>query len=101
MSSKDYQNIDAHENDLHSKLLELEKWQTENEHWLRWSRQIADILYRHMAEHNLLQADLAKILQVSRQYVSRLLSGKENLSLKSIANIEEKLGISCITIGKS
>lgn len=30
------------------------------------------------------------------EYVSRLLSGTENLSFKSIANIEEKLGVNCL-----
>ncbi len=44
------------------------------------------------------RADLALKLGVSPQYVSKLLSGTENLSFKSIANIEEKLGISCLTI---
>ena len=42
--------------------------------------------------------DLAAKLGVSPQYVSKLLSGTENLSFKSIANIEEKLGITCIAI---
>ena len=30
---------------------------------------------------------------MSPQYVSKLLSGTENLSFKSVANIEDKLGI--------
>lgn len=42
--------------------------------------------------------ELAVRLGVSPQYVSRLLSGTENLSFKSIANIEDKLGITCITM---
>lgn len=33
-----------------------------------------------------------------RQYVSKLLSGTENLSFKSVANIEDKLGISCFAM---
>ena len=49
-----------------------------------------------MQENGLKRADLAKKLGVSPQYVSRLLSGTENLSFKSIANIEEKLGVNCL-----
>ena len=51
-----------------------------------------------MQDNGLKRADLADRLGVSPQYVSRLLSGTENLSFKSIANIEEKLGISCMEI---
>ena len=32
------------------------------------------------------------------QYVSKLLSGTENLSFKSIANIEDRLGISFLVM---
>ena len=47
------------------------------------------------------RADLAKKLGISPQYVSRLLSGTENLSFKSIANIEEKLGVNCLNAALS
>ncbi len=51
-----------------------------------------------MHEHKLKRADLAALLGVSPQYISKLLSGTENLSFKSIANIEQRLGISCISM---
>ena len=44
------------------------------------------------------EAHLAACLGVSPQYVSKLLSGTENLSFKSVANIEDKLGISCFAM---
>lgn len=44
------------------------------------------------------EAHLAARLGVSPQYVSKLLSGTENLSFKSVANIEDKLGISCFAM---
>lgn len=51
-----------------------------------------------MQDNGMKRADLASKLGVTPQYVSKLLSGTENLSFKSIANIEDKLGISCLAI---
>ncbi len=51
-----------------------------------------------MQDNGLKRADLASKLGVTPQYVSKLLSGTENLSFKSIANIEDKLGISCLVM---
>ncbi|MDE5689022.1 MAG: helix-turn-helix transcriptional regulator [Paramuribaculum sp.] len=50
------------------------------------------------SRNGLKRADLAARLGVSPQYVSKLLSGTENLSFKSVANIEDKLGISCFAM---
>lgn len=52
----------------------------------------------YMQRNGLKRADLASRLGVTPQYVSRLLSGNENLSFKSIDNIENKLGITCMAI---
>ncbi len=52
----------------------------------------------YMQDHGMKRADLAARLEVSPQYVSKLLSGTENLSFKSIANIEDKLGITCMAM---
>lgn len=73
-------------------------WRKENASWLRWSRQLAVILIGYMQDNGLKRADLAARLGVSPQYVSKLLSGTENLSFRSLANIEEKLGISCFAL---
>ena len=51
-----------------------------------------------MQDNGLKRADLATRLGVSPQYVSKLLSGTENLSFKSVANIEDKLGITCFAL---
>lgn len=52
----------------------------------------------YMQDNGLKRADLAARLGVSPQYISKLLSGTENLSFKSVANIEDKLGISCFAM---
>ena len=53
---------------------------------------------KFLEDNGLKRADLAARLGVSPQYVSKLLSGTENLSFKSVANIEDKLGISCFAM---
>ena len=98
MSSKAIQFLEANQSETPSRFVEEANWRKENAGWLRWSRQLATTLIGYMQDNGLKRADLADRLGVSPQYVSRLLSGTENLSFKSIANIEEKLGITCIAI---
>ena len=98
MSSKAIQFLEANQSETPSRFVEEANWRKENAGWLRWSRQLATTLIGYMQHTGLKRADLADRLGVSPQYVSRLLSGTENLSFKSIANIEEKLGISCMEI---
>ncbi len=54
-----------------------------------------------MQDKGLKRAELAQRLGVTPQYVSKLLSGTENLSFKSIANIEDRLGIQCFVMVNS
>ena len=49
-----------------------------------------------MQENGLTRSDIANKLGVTPQYVSKILSGSTNFSFKSIAEIERKLGISCM-----
>ena len=98
MSSKAIQFLEANQSETPSRFVEEANWRKENAGWLRWSRQLATTLIGYMQDNGLKRADLADRVGVSPQYVSRLLSGTENLSFKSIANIEEKLGISCMEI---
>lgn len=88
--------LEAHQSEAPSRFTENAQWRKENAGWLRWSRQVALAIIDYMQENGMKRADLAKKLGVSPQYVSRLLSGTENLSFKSIANIEEKLGVNCL-----
>ncbi len=64
----------------------------------RLARQLAVTLIGYMQDNGLKRTDLAARLGVSPQYVSKLLSGTENLSFKSVANIEDKLGITCFAM---
>lgn len=98
MASKAIKFLEAHQGETPSHFVEEALWRKDNAAWLRWSRQIAVILIGYMQDNGLKRADLALRLGVSPQYVSKLLSGTENLSFKSIANIEDKLGITCFAI---
>ncbi len=96
--SKAIKFLEAHESESHSRFVEEATWRKENASWLRWSRQLAVTLIAYMQDNGLKRAELAARLGVSPQYVSKLLSGTENLSFKSIANIEDRLGILCLAI---
>ena len=98
MASKAIEFLEAPQSETPSRFVEEANWCKENESWLRWSRQIATLLIGYMQDHGLKRADLAAKLGVSPQYVSKLLSGTENLSFKSIANIEDRLGITCFAL---
>lgn len=98
MASKAIKFLESHKSETPSRFVEEANWRKENASWLRWSQQLAIILIGYMQDNGLKRADLATKLGVSPQYVSKLLSGTENLSFKSIANIEDKLGITCFAI---
>ena len=96
MTSKALRFLEEHQSDTPSQFEEEARWRQENEIWLRMSRSVALTIVDYMQENQLSRAEMAKILNVSPQYLSRILSGTENFSLKSIAKIEAALGVSCL-----
>lgn len=98
MVSKAIKFLKEHQSGAPSRLAEEAAWRKENAGWLRWSRQLAVTLIGYMQDNGLKRADVAALLGVSPQYVSKLLSGTENLSFKSVAHIEDKLGITCFAM---
>ncbi|MDY2827681.1 MAG: helix-turn-helix transcriptional regulator [Sodaliphilus sp.] len=73
------------------------KWRKEaefrntNKSWLRYSQQIAMKMLDRMEEQQLTQKALAERMGCSQQYVSKILKGKENLSIETLCKIEEAL----------
>lgn len=67
-----------------------------NRDWIRESQRIATEMLIKMDEMNLKQSDLAKMMGVSQQYISKILKGKENLTLNTIVRIEEILHITIL-----
>lgn len=96
MTSKALRFLEEHQSDTPSQFEEEARWRQENEIWLRMSRSVALTIVDYMQENQLSRAEIAKVLNVSPQYLSRILSGTENFSLKSIAKIEAALGVSCL-----
>lgn len=96
MKKKTLDFLEAHKSEEPSTFVDDAKWRQENEIWLKWSRGIALNIVDYMQANNLSRSDMADKLGVSPQYVSRILSGNTNFSFKSIAEIEKKLGISCL-----
>ncbi len=101
MRKKTLDFLEAHKSDRPSTFTEDAKWRQENEVWLRWSRRIALSIVDYMQENNLTRSDIANKLGVTPQYVSKILSGNTNFSFKSVAEIESKLGISCMETAMS
>lgn len=98
--SKGIDFLKAHESEKASRFVERARWRRENRLWLRWSREVALRLVRYMESNRLSRKELAERLSVSPQYVSKLLSGNVNFSFKSIAELEEKLGLHLLEMGE-
>lgn len=90
--------LKKHESISPSHFEENAKWRKENKAWLEWSRNIALSLVEYMESNGLNRNGLAERLGVSPQYVSKILSGKVNFSFKSIAELEQKLGIKLLDV---
>ena len=67
----------------------------ENEAWRQQSRRIALLMLDKLEAIGMSQSDLATRMGCTQQYVSRILKGHENLSLKTICKIDNilQLGI--------
>ena len=96
MTSKAVSFLEQNQSKDPSTFEEEARWRQENEIWLRLSRSVALTIIDYMQEHNLSRTQMAKQLNVTPQYLSRILSGTENFSLKSVAKIEVALGVSCL-----
>ena len=81
-----------------AKELEEAKYREENRDWLLKSMQIALYLEHVLRIRGISKKQLAEMIDVTPAQVTKLLSGKENLGLKTIAKIEKALGVSLISI---
>lgn len=69
----------------------------ENRDWLALSAKFALLLRHILRSENMTQKDLASRMGVSCPQITKLLSGKENISLQTIAKAERALGRSLVT----
>lgn len=73
-------------------------WRKENEAWLDRSFEIALKILDVLEEKKWTQKKFAKKLGVAPQQVSKIIKGKQNLTLSTISKIEEVLEIKLIQI---
>ncbi|GAP72654.1 helix-turn-helix domain-containing protein [Candidatus Symbiothrix dinenymphae] len=64
-----------------------------NKTWMRYSQYIAMLMMDKMEDLGLTQTALAAQMNVSQQYISKVLKGRENLSIETLAKIEDILHI--------
>lgn len=67
-----------------------------NKEWLRYSQMIVMKMLDRMEELGLTQKMLAERMGCSQQYVSKVLRGRENLSLETLCKIENALNLQII-----
>ena len=79
-----------------SKWREEAEWRRDNWSWLRHSQKIAVKVLLQMKQEGLTQKALAERMNCTQQYVSKILKGKENMSLDTLSKLEDALGISLI-----
>ena len=88
--------LNSHQSSTPSRWREEAEWRRENRGWLRYSQYIAIRMLSRMDDLDMTQTALAERMGCSQQYVSKILKGKENLSLESIWKIEAALEIDLV-----
>jgi ribosome-binding protein aMBF1 (putative translation factor) len=79
-----------------SKLLETIAWRERNEEWLDESFRIALLILKELRAKEMSQKDLADQMQVSPQYINKIVKGTENLTLDTICKIQRILKINIL-----
>ena len=85
--------------DPSKEVIEQDTFMRENKEWLKKSAKIALCVKRGLRVKGITQRELASRMDVSPQYVGRILKGQENLTLAVIAKIEKALQVTIFSIG--
>lgn len=80
------------------KVREEANYRKENKKWLRNSAQVALAIRRQLRKAGITQQELANRMDVSAQYVGRILKGQENFTFETISKLEDALDIKLMTI---
>jgi plasmid maintenance system antidote protein VapI len=84
--------------DENSNWKEKAEYRRANKKWLDKSAVIALIILNHLKEKGISQKQLAEMINVTPQYINKIVKGNENLSLDTITKLEEALGITLIEV---
>ena len=96
MKKKTQEFLEAHQSETPSKWREEAEFRRDNWSWLRHSQKIAVKVLLQMKQEGLTQKALAERMNCTQQYVSKILKGKENMSLDTLSKLEDALGINLI-----
>ena len=88
--------LEAHQSPTPSRWREDAQWRRDNEYWLKYARYITLQVLHAMDEQSVTQVELAKRMGCTQQYVSNLLKGSSNMTLETIARLENALGIDLV-----
>ena len=84
------------QSDTASKWREEAEYRRKNARWLRYSAMIALQVRDRMSQIGMTQVVLAETLGCTQPHISMLLKGKNNLTLETIAKLEEALDLDII-----
>lgn len=90
------QKLNEHKSSTPSKWKEEADFRVANKSWLRYSQHIAMMMLDKMEELNMTQKALAEKMGCSQQYVSKILKGRENLSIETLCKIENALQLTLL-----
>ena len=90
------QKLHEHKSPTPSRWREEAEFRVANKSWLRYSQHIAMMMLDKMEELGLTPKSLAEKMGCSQQYVSKILKGKENLSIETLCKIEVALELSLL-----
>ena len=91
--SKAIEFLESHQSSTPSKWRADAQWRRDNAFWLTYSRHITLKVLRGMDEQSVTQAELARRMGCTQQYVSNLLKGSSNMTLETIARLEIALNL--------
>ena len=77
------------------------KFRLDNRSWLKRSQVVAIKVLVKLDELSLSQKDLAAKMNVSPQYINRVVKGSENLTLETLDKLEVALGIDLLVKGET
>lgn len=98
MRQKTQEYLESHQSETPSKWREEAEWRRVNSTWLRHSQHIAVKVLDYMKREGLTQSAMAERIDCTQQYVSKILKGKENLSLETLTKLELVMGEKLIVV---
>lgn len=96
MKQKTLDFLTNHQSECPSSWREEAQWRRDNWSWLHHSQKIAVRVLLRMKQLGLTQKVLAERMNCTQQYISKILKGKENMSLDTLSKLESSLGITFI-----